>query len=674
MSASASATSWPDNTKLFMSVQTGIISIDGRQIAEREINFLLFGLEERAPDYANTRVDGRVGMGFRGFRVTPEDTTIQPHLNASGATITFDGRLDRRVDLALRLGLEAKTRVSDVVLVAMAFGQFGEKCFSLLIGEFALTIWDQRRQLLYFARSLCGSRPLYFLANHREVLWSSEFDDLVLKTDIDVLVNDAYAIGFAYYQPDQDEAPFSNVRSVSPGACICIDANTGDCRTISKWVPQNIRSITLGSDAEYEEAWRTNVESAIADKLRTIGPVVSELSGGLDSSTIVLLSDHVLRAAGRDTSLLTTVSHTYETSRTGDESFFIRLVEEARGASGFHITEDGQELTLGLEDAQFTGVPNTSQNFPGIARKTISLMNGIGARVLFNGVGGDELFWTDGGSSPILADMLAEGRVYALLSEARKWSHVSGKPLWRCLLAEAIDPIEGFERFTAWQRPEIPSLSIWGTAKSKQWLCQPHKRFGLRPDFGLRPPSRRTRVLSIRAVQALLNAGYFSDLHGVHVSHPFTHQALVEFVLSLPMEQIARPADGRSLMRRALRGILPEQIRVRRSKGSPDEAMCRILSRDHDKVRSPATLRVCERAYVDAPGLAEALYLARLGRLDKTPGLIRVFSLERWLRSLDKIAALRSDLRSRFGKQNDRQQPLQDTSVLECSHPPLGKK
>ena len=648
-----------------MSVQNGILSFDGREIDSLEIDFLLFGLEERAPDYVSTRVSRSVGMGFRGFRITPEDTTIQPICTSRGVMVTFDGRLDGRAELARRVNLSEHTAISDAALVLLAFERLGEQCFQLLMGEFALVVWDEQKRSLFLARSLCGTRALFFVSNGREIIWSSEFDDLVLKSEIDPRVNDGYAIGFAYFQPDIDESPFTNVGVVTPGTYLEITSDGQIKPAVPTWHPENIHPLCLSSDSEYEDAWRQNVETAIADKLRVRGPVFSELSGGLDSSTMVVMSDRVLRATGRDPSSLTTISSTFEASQSSDESFFIRLVEQARKRPGLHITEEMQDISLGLEDIDFTGVPNTFHNFAGVYPTVRRWMKEARSRVLFNGVGGDEIFWTDGESSPVLADMLAEGRVRAALAEGRKWSQVSGTPLWRLLLSQGIHPLMKATLLSLGRQSEIISLKYWGTAKAKQWLCRPGRRFGLQMDPSLRLPSQRIRVLSVRSFQALLAAGYFRELHGIHLSHPFAHQGLINFMLSLPLGQIARPAEGRSLMRRALHEILPERVRIRRSKGGPDEALIRAFIRQRDLIRDTTQLRVCEQMYADPAGVAEGLRLTAVGRLGRVSTLLHLIALERWLRSLEKIGSARAALRRRFERFESLERCSNPTSVSE---------
>ncbi len=628
-----------------MSVQTGICHFDDRDASHAELVFLLTELEERGPDYAEIELCGPVGMGFRGQLVAPEDRKNQPFHGPSGCVITFDGRLDRRDDLAHRLGVQGNPRLSDVQLVLLAYERRGFECFELLTGEYALVLWDERGRSLFLARSLCGTRPLFYVAAGKQVVWSSELDHLVLKSDVAPTVNEAHAIGFAYYQPDIDESPFQNVSVVPPGTYVRIQ-HSGDVQPpIPTWHPERVQPLVLPSDAAYEDAWRHHVEIAVTDKLRVDGPVFCELSGGLDSSTLVLTSDQILANTGRDPQLLRTVSCTYEVSQDCDESYFIGLVEAARGRDGIHVTESSQEMTLGLDNIGFTGAPSPLQFAPGRYKTVARLMNQAGARVLFNGIGGDELFWTDGGGTPELADLLAQGRLLSMMAKARRYSQFGGIPIWRLLLTHAVAPITSASRIFHWQPAEITKRCSWTTQKVKQWFSQRGRRIGLRVDSHIEVPSQRMRALSIRSFQAIFAAGYFRGIHGIYFSHPYSHQQLVDFVLSLPMEQLVRPGEGRSLMRRATRGLLPEKTRNRRSKSGTDECFCRALAREQHTIGNPKDLLVCQRGYAVPSALEEAIRLASAGRLQYSGGVRRLLSLEKWLRSLDHIDSLRAMLR-----------------------------
>jgi asparagine synthase (glutamine-hydrolysing) len=627
-----------------LSVQTGIWSFAGRTVEYREIEYLLLGLEERGPDYSAIRLCGPLAMGFRGLLIAPEDKPDQPLKGGSGVVATFDGRLDGRGELARRVGLPECTEMSDTALVLLAYAALGPSSFDYVIGEFALVLWDAPRTSLFFVRSLCGSRPLYYTISGGQIIWSSELDDLVVKSDIDPTVNHNYAISYLLFHPDIDQSPFKNISIVPCGNYVEVSHGGQIKCPKPTWHPERLSTLRLGSPEEYEEAWRYQVQRSITDRLRVRESLFSELSGGLDSSTIVSMADRVLQETGRDKARLTTVSYTYETSQDADESFFISIMEQARGRAGIHISERELAITLALEDISFTGSPDTTHNFPGMYAAVSELMKQAKARVLLNGLGGDELFGSDPTGSPELADLLLQSRFLSMISKARKWSQFGGLPLWEVLLRSAVDPLSRKGcRFLSPLRPG--SIGSLLTREATLRLARPGYKLGLRIDSRIDLPSRRRRAFSVRTFRSVLSTGVFRRTPGIFVSHPLAHQHLIDFMLSLPIEQITCPGANRSLMRRATRGILPERIRARLSKAGPDEAFCRALIREHSTIRDASQFLVCERGFVSAGPLSDAVRAASLGRMDTSSSLLTVFSLERWLRSLDAIEGQRSTLK-----------------------------
>jgi len=586
-------------------------------------------------------------MGFRGLLITPQDKNNQP-VHSNCAAITFDGRLDQRTALATEIAGSQHTMASDAELVLAAYERNGAKCFSELSGEFAFVLWDAREQSLYLVRSLCGTRPLVYTSREDQLMWSSELDDLVLKSGVDPVVNDGYIGRYLYFHPETDETPFAHISIVPPGSYIEVRHPGRVIGPIRTWFAENICALQLPSDSDYEEAWRSAVELAIADRLRSSRGVFSELSGGLDSSTMVFMADRVLESTKRDSSFLTTVSSTFEVSEDSDESLFIDLAEKARGRVGIHITESSQQITLGLSNITFSGIPTTKHLFPGYFRQVSELMRASGSRVLLNGVGGDELFWSEASGSPELADLLVEGHFRIAFSRARQWSQLSGTPAWKLLLTWAVAPINRSGRLFTWISKTENRLGYLLTAYQRKRLAEGGRSLGLRVEPDVNPPSRRSRLFSIRTAIASFASGVFHNVNGIYYSHPFSHQQLINFMLSLPIDQVSRPGQNRSIMRRAMRGILPEKICLRKSKSGPDEAFCRAVIREQETIGSIPRMMVCEREYIDSTKLSEAIHLATLGRVEEIGSLLNVFSAERWLRSVSMIEQSRAQLQLSF--------------------------
>src|SRR5713226_7356324 len=113
-----------------MSVQAGILNFDGRPVDQAFLAKLTVAMEQYGPDGGNTYLDGPLGMAYRAFHTTLESRLErQPHKNAQGIVITWDGRLDNRDDLIPEVWEELTDERTDVAIVTAAYEKWGTDCF-----------------------------------------------------------------------------------------------------------------------------------------------------------------------------------------------------------------------------------------------------------------------------------------------------------------------------------------------------------------------------------------------------------------------------------------------------------------------------------------------------------------------------------------------------------------
>jgi len=225
----------------------------------------------------------------------------------------------------------------------------------------------------------------------------------------------------------------------------------------------------------------------------------------------------------------------------------------------------------------------------------------------------------------------------SLFSDAMKWSQITGQPLWQMLVKSALGPLLMGNRLLNWDTSEKKRGLPWVTPEAKRWMKFGGRSQGIPINRDVWPPSKRMQVHSIRTMCAVISAGYFNEYSGLFFSHPYSSERLIRFVLSLPMDQLNRPGESRSLLRRSTVGLLPERVRTRVSKGVVVEAFSRAVAREENKLGDVRDFEVCRRGYARAAGLAEAIRLTALGSMEHSGQLLRLISVERWLRSLNTI-------------------------------------
>ena len=617
-----------------MNLHIGSFHTGGRPPCREDLDILLGEFTKKPFEVAGEAVNESVLMVYRGDRITCEDDSEAQPLNERNYILSWDGRLDNREDFSVCLPLATIKDLPDSVLVLKAYQLFGEAVFGKLIGEFALALWCKSTKSLVFARSACGARPLYYTLKDDRLLWCSHFAHLVRISGIDTAVNDEYVLPYLVTTPDAKQTPLAKVQAVPPNSVVRIE-NGELKRTSTLWSADRISVLRYRNDAEYEEHCREKISEAVRVRLRSKFPVFAELSGGLDSSSIVMIADKILRDRNECVHNLQTVSCVYEESKSADERSFIRAVEEKRNVETHLIHEKDQRITLGLNDPEFTGPLHTLQCFPGRYEVISAVMRQYDARVLLTGRGGDHLFWSAPQGEALVADELLRLNLIGAHRQCGSWSRAANVPYFEFLTTKAFRSALAslFRGANSSEQSEIPS-----------WVQPRHRAIILRAEGQLggsanwpSAPGRRAQVLNVERMFQMLGSGFAEEYPQIYVSHPYSHRPLVEFCLGVPVSQFLRYGQTRSLMRRALRDVLPQKTTNRVSKGLLDETIIRALRREWACTSNLSDWQVCQRGYVVPSQLADSLHQARLGVLHLLGPLIRLFSLERWLRSLNGV-------------------------------------
>jgi asparagine synthase (glutamine-hydrolysing) len=245
-------------------------------------------------------------MAFRGYRLTwEEDAETQPYQEGP-FILTFDGRLDNREEIATRACIGSSRFMPDPVLILHAYEKCGDSVFAKLIGEFALTIWNRNTHTLTFVRSVDGARPLYYILEREALTWASSLEVLLRDSTSEPRINESYILEFLISVPRSQHTPFENIGIVPPGTLLRFENDAfGTPKTL--WNPP-AHDVPPRSDAEYEEEFRETITEAVKVRLRAKGVVFSELSGGLDSSSIVLIANNLLSSSQSAPETLQTVS------------------------------------------------------------------------------------------------------------------------------------------------------------------------------------------------------------------------------------------------------------------------------------------------------------------------------------------------------------------------------
>src|ERR1700691_2264084 len=622
-----------------MSIQFGRWHFQGAPPAPRYLEKVQGAVAACGPDGTCSYSEAGVDILYSPLHATKESRREkQPQVTASGIVVTWDGRLDNRAIFLGPLGKTVASDSPDVSIIAAAYERWGTSCLALLVGDWALSIWNPHDRSLILAKDPIGIRPLYYSLDQGQVTWCSILDPLVLFGGKSVKLNEEYIAGWFSFFPATHLTPYVGIESVPPSSFVRLTIGQ---RTISKyWDFDPDKRIRYSTDAEYEEHFRAVFRESVRRRLRSDSPVLAELSGGMDSSSIVCMADAIAAQGSVATPGLDTLSYFNDSEPNWNERPYFSKVEEKRGRIGFHIDLGAEDPSpFQIERDEFQATPGTGHRRNKAATERSDCIRAGAHRVLLSGIGGDEVTGGVPTPTPELADLIARFRVRTLARQLKAWALAKRKP-WFHLLLEAVSQF-------------LPSwiVSVPNHRRPPSWLQSNFARHYRSALTGYESrlklfgplPSFQENVSPLSALRRQLACNRLPSDPPYEKRYPYLDRDLLEFLCAIPREQIVRPGQRRSLMRRALVGIVPSEILDRRRKAYVSRAPFSALARERACFDELSINMIASSlGIVSAPCFAQIVQRAREGQEVPIVTLMRTIELEIWLREMRRRNQLRN--------------------------------
>lgn len=481
---------------------------------------------------------------------------VFPH--PSGLLCTWDGRLDAprtddRHDAAVVTDLLAAT----------------PEHLSDLIGDFAFAAWWPTGRRLLLARDALGMRPLYYAQTRDVFWWASTLSGLLATEWLPRELNERYFAEYLASAPvSLTESPVVDALRVPQAHRL--DLLDGSTRVRRYWAPAvtEKRAISLeDAEAECGRLLRT----AVGDRLRAARSCAFELSGGLDSTSVVAVAREVGIAPPA------TYSMVFPAWPSADESTHIAAAEahfDCRGTRVAHQIVEPVGLDVFASAVHAGDLPDMAtgefMQAPMLARAAAD-----GHDVLLSGLGGDD--WLTG-SIFHAADLLRRGRPIAAWQFAQQYRSVP----W-------LDP--GAATFLRTAAVSLLPESLKGLARRYRrgpqwpWLTAEFVRH-VDLDARLRDACDRVPLMpSLVLRESLIRLESGDSAHareaqhrmarhaGLELRHPFLDRRVVEFLIGLPDDLRFRNGQHRFLLRRVMKDLLPPSIAQRLDKPNLDEVL-----------------------------------------------------------------------------------------------------
>lgn len=617
-----------------MSALAGIYNFDGAPVNPEIISALGSALDQWGPDGGNEICSGSLGMAYRAFHTSSGSRLEnQPIISTSGQLLVWDGRLDNKSELLDEFLDSLRDDNTDAGLVCAGLTKHGVDFLTKIVGDFALAYYDSNSRSLILARDPFGTRTLYYHISPKRIIWCSTLDPLLDHARIQIEVDDEYVAEYlAFDLPHPSRTPYVGIKSVEPGHVIGV--SNGQQKTRRFWQPDPGKETYHKSDEEYEEHFRHLFREVVNCRLLSDRPVWADMSGGLDSTSIVFMADQIFADGGKRGNQLSTVSYLYSEVDDSDEAKYIRYAEKKRGLPNLYIYSGDLYMKFKSPEEYFQSQPSNALCSNKLTDPIGNRMADAGARVRLSGLGGDQILWSVPDPSPHLTDLLRKFSVLQLGRQLVTWSSELKRPYLQILWQYALLPMLSGNLKVGEHNPITPPAWLHRTFANKVQL----KERGIISDdhFEFRCPSKRIRFRHLQYIIHVSALGHYRNIVSTELAYPFMDRRLVEFALSLPFNQLLRPGETRSIQRRALRGIVPLKILQRYYKGGADHSLQKSFAREWPKIEPLLNkARVSARGYVNDASLRSALAQARHGSEVSMMHILQTLSLELWLRSLE---------------------------------------
>ena len=593
-----------------------------------ELQAMIAALHHRGPDGTGTYLANEVGLAHARLSIIDLAGGAQPiHNEDASVQVVFNGEIFNYIELRRELQRQGHRFYtdSDTEVIVHLYEQHGDNFVDALNGQFAIALYDIRKRRLVLARDRTGIRPLFHTTVGGRLIFASEVKALFTLPEVPRRLDvAALAEVFSYWAPLEPHSVFEGVSSLPPGHLLVADAAGVSVRRYWDWQFPEVPEPRNEDDCAAE--LRELLIDAVRLQLRADVPVGAYLSGGLDSSIITsLIRNHT------DTPLRS-FSLTFEDAEFDESAQQQELVD--------HLGTQHSSLRVSKADIA-RAFPRTVWQVESAIVRTAPTplmllsrhVRESGYKVVLTGEGADEVF---GG--------------YDLFKEAKIRRFLAREPgsAWRPRILEKLYPYlrnspasgrafthrffsEGAEHIAEPWFAHIPRMTT--TRRVLQFL-----RPEIQERLAATDPCRALQATLPQSIERwlpmgrdqyveahTLMSGYLLSAQGdrVAMAHsiegrvPFLDHRLIEFANRLPAHFKLKGLTEKAILKRAVRGELPDSIRTRTKQPyrAPDSASFFDEGRPVDYAAElMGKARIEEAGLFDATAVGKLFEKSRQGR------------------------------------------------------------
>ena len=596
-----------------MSTIFGVLSLGNQKVDPSWGEGMLRANDLWPSDRSKTMEGGTWIFGCSHQFNTPQAPLAeQPYFFSNDKVIlVYDGRLDNREQLAAALGMSGNDDVTDEYLILSAYSKFGHEIGLHLLGDFALAIIDLNANGLFLIRDQMGVRPLFivktddffaFSSTKRALLTLPFFDKTINKTWIADLLESCKAEVEPTLYTGIKAFPAAHNQFISPKVC---ERNQYWSLKINDNAPRQ-------SETEYVTAFRSLLEQSVACRLRSYTPVGSELSGGLDSTTVTSIAAELLEPKGEN---IHAYSHVMAPEDLGRVFPFSDETPQMAEVCKLHpqiihnkIESRGKGIFEDLQRSIHVHSGPVRSDLTLFGDEMLSDIKAKNIRVLLSGFGGDQLVSSKG--SGVQDEYIKDKNWYALYLELH---HIyRNKPLALLAFIKKLTPrlSRTFDTIRGRTKPFVSKIITYELACQTGYPLRGQAN-PTRHRVGTVKEQELDAILSPHVVFRLEDSALGASSYCVDYRYPLLDIRLLQFCLDLPTNMKVKNGINRRMIRLATTGTLPEMVRTRndKSKSTVPTVHKRLI---HDKKILLAHLNESQIAsqlgtYIDVTSLKDRI-------------------------------------------------------------------
>ena len=551
----------------------GQVRVDGGRIAPELLQRMCAAIEHRGPDARGEFIADGVALGIQRLRVIDLETGDQPISNEDGTVVVvLNGEIYNYRDL--RNELESRghrfATNGDTETIVHLYEEHGKDCVRHLHGMFAFALWDARRRQLLIGRDRVGKKPLYYALDGERLSFASELqallEDETVSREVDPAAVDSY---LAYGYVPAPATAFRAVGKLPPAHTLVWRDGRVDLDRY--WSLDYGTKLAGLSEDEACERIRSAVRAATRRRMVADVPLGAFLSGGIDSSTVVAAM------AEASSSPVKTFSIGFD-RQPFDELAHARRIAELFETEHHEFVVRPAAVEVLPRIVRHHGEPFADSS--AIPSYYLAEMTRRHVTVALNGDGGDEAF---GGYSRYVANSLA-GRIdrvplvirrpMAALGGSLPAGGAISSPVQRArrLLGNlALDPAERYARyvqiFDGEQRNALYTdefTAALGGSDALETIVAPWQAAS---GLDVRDIMLEVDSATYLPGDLIAKIDIATMAHALEARSPLLDHEVLELAAALPAELKIRGREKKWILRRAMRGWIPDEILDRPKQG-----------------------------------------------------------------------------------------------------------